>query len=89
MVNEVTFVGFRGGRSPPWIRPCPYKSHVSLPVATNVSTSHDAKSIRNFMDEFLKNQTKLRGKQKTPLVIIRWIDANVECGFVFHVLRES
>ena len=35
VVNKVTFAGFRGERSPPWIRPWKYSHALSLEIASN------------------------------------------------------
>ena len=48
----------------------PYAGGPSLPVATNITTRHDAGSIRRFLEIFLNDALKLCGSKTKPIMIM-------------------
>ena len=48
----------------------PYAGGPSLSVATNITTRHDAGSIRRFLEIFLNDALKLCGSKTKPIMIM-------------------
>ena len=48
----------------------PLQGGTALPVATNLTTRHDALSISSFLDFFLKAVTKIIGSKSKPIMIM-------------------